>query len=143
MTAEILAAQTGAAVRTDERLREIDTGLWSGLSFEEVQRLYPREHAERERDLVGYRFPGGESFRDVRDRALPVFTEIADGVDECILVCGHKGVNRVVLSEFLRLPPAELFSIQQDYGCVYLLEVIETPTGKGRIEVSLLPTSES
>jgi alpha-ribazole phosphatase len=143
MTAEILAAARGIGVRVDERFREIDTGLWSGLSFKEARKLYPREYAERERDLVGCRFPGGESFRDVRDRVVPAFMEIVDGVEECVLVCSHKGTNRVLLSEFQGLPPAGLFSIQQEYGCVYLIKAVQTPSGKPYIEAITPPTWES
>ncbi len=50
MTAEIIVkripAPTGPAgrqeIRLDRRLREIDTGLWEGLTLEEAQRLYPK-----------------------------------------------------------------------------------------------------
>jgi alpha-ribazole phosphatase len=135
MTAEIVTGEAGLPVRQERRLREIDVGLWEGLSFEEVRRRYPREHAEREEDLVGYRFPGGESFRDVQRRVVPAFVSIMDGGAENVLVVGHKGVNRVLLAHFLGLPLEELFSIAQDYCCVNIIRASALPDGSRRIVV--------
>jgi broad specificity phosphatase PhoE len=142
-TAEVIAGAAGVGVRPDPRLREIDTGLWEGLSFDEARVRYPLEYAERERDLVGYRFPGGESFRDLRERVVRAFLEIVEEGGGHVLVCAHKGANRVLFSELLGLPPAELFSIKQDYGCVNLIEITRLPGGGRRIEVLAFPTSES
>ncbi len=143
MTAEVIADALGVGVRPDERLREIDTGLWEGLTFDEARVRYPLEYAERERDLIGYRFPGGESFRDLQKRVVRAFLEIVEEDGEHVLVCAHRGANRVLLSELLGLPLTELFSIKQDYGCVNLIEITRLPKGGRRIEVLASPTSES
>lgn len=141
-TAEIIAREAIPApsaavsrVRVDPRLREIDTGLWEALTFEEAKRLYPREHAERERDLTGYRFPGGESFRDLRDRVVPAFWDIAGEGAAKVLIVAHRGVNRVLLGEFLGLPLERLFSIRQDHGQMALLRASAPSGGARRIEV--------
>jgi probable phosphoglycerate mutase len=131
-------APTGALVaevRPDERLREIDLGLWELLTFAEARRLYPEEYAQRERDLVGYRFPGGESFRDLRERVVPALWEIVEQGGETILVVTHLGVIRVFLCECLGLPLERLFSIGRGYGSVDVLQVSTTPTGVRRVEV--------
>jgi broad specificity phosphatase PhoE len=145
--AELIAGVRGIDIRPDRRLREIDTGLWEGLTFEEARSRYPLEHAARERDLVGYRFPGGESFSDLRDRVVPAFLEIVDeGRGKgggTILVSGHRGVNRVLLCESLGMPLEQLFSIGQDYGCIDLIKAEPLPDGGRRFEVTSLSTSES
>jgi broad specificity phosphatase PhoE len=105
-----------------EELREIDAGLWEGLTFEEARERYPREWAERERDLVGYRFPGGESFRGLRGRVLPVFARIAKGGGKNVLVVTHRGPMRVILCESLGLPLERVFSLAVDYGSVEILK---------------------
>ena len=142
-TAEVVSAASGISAQPDARLREIDTGLWEGLTFDEARIRYPVEHAERERDLVGYRFPGGESFRDLRARVVPAFLEIIEEDRENILVSGHRGVNRVLVCEILGLPLDRIFSIRQDHGCVNLIEVTRLPKGGRRIKVLASPTSES
>ena len=148
--AALIAGPGSGPIRPDRRLREIDTGLWEGLTFEEVRSRYPLEYGERERDLVGYRFPGGESFCDLRERVVPVFLEILDESLKrggrgggTVLVSGHRGVNRVVLCEALGLPLERLFSIKQDYGCANVIRVTRLPDGSRRFDVSPLPTSAS
>jgi len=123
-------------VQPDARLCEIDAGLWEGLAFEEAAARYPGEYAQRERDLVGRRFPGGESFRDLRDRVIPAFLEIVEKGGAQIVVVAHLGVNRVLLSELLGLPLEELFSIRQDYGCVNIIKATASPDRRPRFEVT-------
>ncbi len=139
-TAEIIAGPGGPRPRPDSRLREIDTGLWQGFTFEEAASQYPREYAEREHDLVGYHFPGGESFRDLRERAVQAFLEIVEESCGNALVVAHRGVNRVLLCEVLGLPLEELFSIGQDYGAVTLIRTSMLFDGGRRMEVVASPT---
>ena len=125
---------TDIQVRPDARLREIDAGLWEGLTREEAAERYPDEHAKRERDLFRTPFPGGESLADVRERALPTFFEMVLEGEETVLMVTHKGVIRVLLGEFLDLPPDQLFSLRQDYGCVNLIAASRRPGGSLKIE---------
>jgi molybdenum cofactor cytidylyltransferase len=136
-TAEIAVAGCGTPVRSETWLREIDTGLWEGLSREEARRGYPKEHAERERDLVGVRFPGGESFAELDRRVVAGFEAlVAESVAAgCrrVLVVGHKGVNRVILAHFRGLPLADIFSLEQDYCAVTVLKVTAGEAGTWKV----------
>jgi probable phosphoglycerate mutase len=124
-TAEILADGCATPVQSRQWLREIDVGAWEGLTWEEAEHAYPVEHAARELDLVRQPFPGGESFRDLRDRVVPRFLELVDAElaagHRRVLVLGHKGVNRVILAHVLGLPLEDLFSIDQDFCAVTVL----------------------
>ncbi len=128
MTAQIIAdsdavSDDGSAVpvHPDARLREIDPGLWEGLTRDEAAERFPEEYEARERDPLHYRFPGGESFDDLRSRVVPAYQEITAAAGARILVVAHKGVNRVILCESLGLPFDRLFSLPQEYGCVNLI----------------------
>ncbi len=133
-TAEIVAENCGAAVQTARWLREIDVGLWEGLSWEEARQDYPVEHLERERDVVGQPFPQGESFRDLQARVVPGFVRLTENSlaagHRRVLVVGHKGVNRVILAHFRGLPLEHLFSIEQDFCAVTVLRFANGSTGK-------------
>jgi probable phosphoglycerate mutase len=124
-TAEIVAADTGVEVELDARLREIDAGLWEGLTAEEAKERFPQDWAERERDLVGHRFPGGESFRELEHRVMAAFLDIVRRGGERPLIVAHLGVNRVLLGHSLGLPLEKLFSFQQEYCGVEILRVRE------------------
>jgi probable phosphoglycerate mutase len=129
-------SEPASRVRPNPGLREIDAGLWEGLTPEEAQTRYPEEFEARERDVVGHPFPQGESFRDLRERVLPAFLEIVDEGGANVLVVAHLGVNRVLLCEFLGLPLEELFSIKREYGQMDLLVATRLPDGSRRIEVA-------
>ncbi len=133
-TAEIVAENCGAAVQTERWLREIDVGLWEGLSWEEARQDYPVEHLERERDVVGQPFPEGESFRDLQARVVPGFVRLTENSlaagHRRVLVVGHKGVNRVILAHFRGLPLEDLFSIEQDFCAVTVLRLADASTGE-------------
>ena len=126
-TAEIAVDDCKTPVTPLPWLREIDVGLWEGLTREEARERFPVESHERERDLTGVPFPRGESFKDLRARVVPGFERL---VEESIaagrrrvLVVAHRGVNRVLLAHFRGLPLEGIFSIEQDYCTVTVLRL--------------------
>jgi alpha-ribazole phosphatase len=103
--------------------REIHFGLWEGLSFEEIATRFPQELEARLRDLANYRLPGGESLMDVRSRALPRLMEILKQYSgQAVMLVAHAGINRIILSEALGLPLNHLFRLDQNYGCLNIID---------------------
>ena len=103
--------------------REIHFGVWEGLSFTEIAARYPAELEARFRDLTSFRIPGGESLLDVSSRVLPRLNDlIAQHLEEAIIIVAHAGVNRVILSEALGLPLDHLFRLDQNYGCLNVID---------------------
>ena len=58
-TAEAIARPHGLTPIADPRLREINFGVWEGLTREEVQARYPELFSARFRDNINVRVPGG------------------------------------------------------------------------------------
>ena len=103
--------------------REIHFGIWEGLTFGEIAEQYPGELASRLQDLTNFRIPGGESLLDVRDRALPRLRElVAAHSGQSLALVAHAGVNRVILCEALSLPLEHLFRLDQNYGCLNIVD---------------------
>jgi probable phosphoglycerate mutase len=121
-TALIIAGHHQGKVQLLPALREINLGEWEGLSVAEVQARYPEEWQRREKDLVTFSPPGGESFRDLALRIGPVFNHIVHELEGDILIVAHAGVNRVILCQVLGMNLANLFRLGQDYGSLNLLE---------------------
>jgi probable phosphoglycerate mutase len=121
-TAHIIAGEDQGKVQSLPSLREINLGKWDGLSVIDVQARYPKEWQRRERDLVTFRHPGGESFRDLAVRIGAVFNQIAQEFEGDILIVGHAGLNRVILCQALGMDLANLFRLGQDYGSLNLLD---------------------
>ena len=59
----------------------------------------------------------------VRQRAIPQLQELIEQHrgKEFVLVC-HGALNRLILAEALHLPMAHLLRIEQDYGCLNIIE---------------------
>lgn len=137
-TAEAVAVGTGLVIQQEPTLREIHAGRWEGLTFDEAKLRYPTEFTERERDLIGFRYPGGgESFRDLELRVAPVFSQIMASGPGDVLVVAHKGVNRVMLAHFLGMPRERMFEIAQDYCALSIIHASMLPDGSRAITVDL------
>ena len=103
--------------------REVHFGFWEGLSFEEIAAQYPEELAARFQDLANFRIPGGESLLEVRRRALPRLEElIQQHSGQPFALVAHAGVNRLILGEALGLPLNNLFRLDQNYGCLNVID---------------------
>ena len=68
-TAEPLARATGLEIRRTAAFRERGVGLMEGLTFEEAAENYPEEYAALLRRDFEHVLNGGESYRQLLDRA--------------------------------------------------------------------------
>jgi len=121
--AEILCRSWGIRPSLCPELRELSFGTWEGMTWEELADRYPLEWQARMDDFVGYRPPGGENLLDLRDRAIPLLSRIAERHREQeLLVVAHGGVNRIILLDALGAPPSSMFRIEQDFGCLNIID---------------------
>jgi probable phosphoglycerate mutase len=138
-TAEIVSGLPSASIRIEPRLREIDLGLWDGLSIAEIRRRFPQEWIDRESDIIGFRFPGGESFLDLQRRAVGVMRDMAAVFRAlppgAILIVAHKSFNRALLCHLMDTPLEGMFHLSQDHCCVNVLRLVTTDAGLPRFRV--------
>ncbi len=120
-TSGIIMAGRENLVTPLEGLREISMGDWEGLAMADVRARQPAEYTERGMNPDSHRPPGGESFADLLNRVVPVFRDISGREEGTVLVVGHAGVNRAILSHVLGMPLQNLFLIGQDYCCLNIL----------------------
>ena len=105
-TASILAKPHNLEVRPRDGLREINHGHWEQLTRDEVEKRWPGEAAEWEKDPYSFAPTGGESGLAVTARALPALIEIVrNHPGENILVASHKATIRLLLSSLLGFDP--------------------------------------
>src|SRR6266480_921821 len=105
-TAQILAKPHKLEVQTRDGLREISHGRWEQLTRREVEKEFPEEAAEWEKDPYTFAPVGGESGLAVTARALPVLVELVRShPGENILVVSHKATIRLLLSSLLGFDP--------------------------------------
>ncbi len=116
-------------------LRELNIGVWEGLTWQDIETTWPDGWQARLADLVNYRVPEGENLLDVEARVMPVINEIVERhKGQEVLVVGHGGVNRIVLLNVIGASLAGMFNIEQSYGCLNIIDYY----ADGRATVKLL-----
>jgi len=121
--AEIICRGRALKPQTFPEFREIHFGNWEGLSFQEIAEQYPEDLKARFQDLPNFRIPGGESLMDLKARALPTLQRlVAQHHEQAFLLVAHAGLNRVILSEALGLNLQYLFRLDQNYGCLNIID---------------------
>lgn len=121
-TAQIIVAPHGIPVAARAELREISLGEWEGCRFDDIAKKFPNEFKARGQDIAYYQVPGGESFADCSKRVVGVFKDILATTKGNVLIVGHAGVNRLILSHILGMPLKNIFRIGQDYGCINIIQ---------------------
>ncbi len=133
--AKIICDRFGIEPVRRSELRELNIGVWEGLTWQEIAQRWPLEWQARLSDLVNYRVPQGENLLDVEARVMPVIAELVERhKGQEILVVGHGGVNRIVLLNAIGAPLAGMFNIEQNYGCLNIIDYY----ADGRATVKLL-----
>lgn len=67
-TALILSKTVGARSRKDAALKEVDLGLWSGLTDEDLRKRFASAHHELQEAPLRVKPPDGEAFSDASRR---------------------------------------------------------------------------
>lgn len=121
--AEIIAQPHGLVPQGFPHFREMHFGRWQGLNYQGVMEKYPTDIPQWINNVETFRIPAGESVGDVRERAIPKLQELVEfhRGQEFTLV-SHGALNRVILAEALHLSFAHLLRIEQDYGCLNIIE---------------------
>lgn len=124
--ARIIGKDLGIEPVEVHALRELHLGRWEGLTREEASERFPEEAGFMFKDLATGKVKGGESLLDLGERVLPALKEIIErhrGKKLCIVA--HGGVNRVILAEAMGLPIENFFRIEQDYGCLNVIDYFD------------------
>jgi alpha-ribazole phosphatase len=108
-----------------DELQEIDFGQLEGRSYEEIARRYPELYCHWMEHPTLVRFPGGESYEDLRRRVLAVSQRIRTRhAGRSIAVVTHAGVIRALISDCLAMPSDALFRLDQAYGALSVVDWI-------------------
>ena len=115
-TAEIISALAGLDPVIDERLREIDVGLWSGLTSEQIAARHGDEwRSWQQRRDPQHKRGGGESYHDLTSRVVPAFNELAARhPGGRVLIVTHGGSLNAYLAATLGMPMDALWRFSQD-----------------------------
>jgi 2,3-bisphosphoglycerate-dependent phosphoglycerate mutase len=103
-TAEIIAARLKLPIQFDDRLKEVNVGIFQDQLRSELDRLYPEELARWRSEDMDYAIPGGESRRQLLDRGREVLQMIAQSGHRNAVVVSHGRILMTVVKALIGLP---------------------------------------
>lgn len=118
-TADAAAQVLGLDVETDGNLIETDFGQWEGLTFDEVQRRWPEEHAAWVADTCVPTL-GGESMSQVEQRCSTLVGGL-DGAGTVLLV-SHVSPIKAILRDALQVPSTMYSTLHLDLAGLSVVE---------------------
>jgi probable phosphoglycerate mutase len=97
-TAALLAAPFGLEPRPTDRLRERSVGVLTGLTFEDAEKQHPAAYAALLARDPEAAVPGGESYRQTRERMVALVEElvIAHEDETLVLVSHHGAIDQLI-----------------------------------------------
>jgi ribonuclease H / adenosylcobalamin/alpha-ribazole phosphatase len=118
LTADAVAAATGAPVQVDDGWIEADFGEWEGLSYAEAMQRWPDEVTAWMQD-TSVAPPGGESFAAAGRRVLAALNRLLDRAEPGrVVVVSHVTPMKTVLRHALLAPPPALRRMHLDVACL-------------------------
>ncbi len=129
-TAQLILAQLEhpPSLTPDPRIKEINLPAWEGLTFAEVESQYPEQYQNWRKHpslLVMPRPDGTGDFypiADLYDRARQFWQDIIpQHADHTILLVGHSGINRALITSAIGLGAESYQRIDQGNCCINVL----------------------
>ncbi|MCU1491649.1 MAG: fructose-2,6-bisphosphatase [Acidimicrobiaceae bacterium] len=102
-TAQAVSRRLGLRVKVDRGLLECDFGEWTGAELSALSKL--PEWSTVQHHPSGFRFPGGESFSEMRARLVGALERLVQAhPGELIVAVSHADPIKVVVGEALGQP---------------------------------------
>jgi alpha-ribazole phosphatase len=129
VTAEPISISHGLEVIRCPELRELDYGKCEGMTYREINDRYPELGKLIAEVNPEMRFPEGECFQDLTDRAEK-FIEIVGkyGEDESILAVSHGGMIRTLICRLLGLELSYWSSFRIDNASLTIIDIYSRRT---------------
>lgn len=124
VTAEVISSRHEVDIVTCPELREVNYGDCEGLTFQEINDLYP-EVAESiaNFDLIKLKFPGGESFEEFIERTSKFLDKLNQHApSETMLIVAHSGPLRVLVCRLLGIEMVHWRQFRIDTASLSIME---------------------
>ena len=112
-TAQAIGRFHDVDIEIDEDLRELDQGIFNGLTFREMKKRYASFLSKWAVDPGPLVIPGGESLIDLQQRAWPAIERII-AISKNTLVVSHNFTIAVILCNLQSLRLASLRDVTVD-----------------------------
>lgn len=107
-------------IKYSDNLRELDFGIFEGLSFNEIQEKYPNEIKKAEKEWKTYNFETGEAPNEMYKRVIEFLKTL--NFERNNLIVAHWGVLNSILSHYLAYELDGYWKYKFENGGIAILE---------------------
>lgn len=117
-TSHTIAQVLNVPVTIVPSLREINFGLWEGLTFSEIENQYPLLSSEWLKDPFQVRIPAGETADEITCRVIEAWNSIALNVADSntVVIVAHGGPLRILFCHLTGLDPCRQWEFNPGHG---------------------------
>lgn len=126
-TAMETAKLKGMEVTVDERLRELDFGVWDGLTRDELAEKFGDSYKDYRKEPFHYPFPGEGSLNHAKFRVGMAIEEIKEkyyNTDQTVAVFAHGGILKLAIFHLLDLSSRYYRNIELDNTSITIIDVL-------------------
>jgi len=113
-------------VEKTKKFREMNFGIFEGLHYEKIMKLYPGFYTNWIADPLKVKVPGGEGLEDlskrVEQKLLSIFSQHKN---KTIAVVTHGGPIKVILCRLPKFGFKKFWEIRQDNGALNIIDFFE------------------
>ncbi|MFH5882233.1 histidine phosphatase family protein [Liberiplasma polymorphum] len=103
-TAEFLNKDLDKPIHIYEDLREIELGVWEGLTWKEVKEKYLKNIPQNPTEFLNVKAEGGESYQTFQTRSYNAIREIIkEYMGKEVVLLTHGGVIKAIVSKILNI----------------------------------------
>ncbi|MDR1651056.1 MAG: histidine phosphatase family protein [Synergistaceae bacterium] len=138
-TADIVASLQKDPLKPerDSGLREINMGVWDGMTKDDIKEGYVDIFRDRGLDLGNVGAPGGETFREVSVRGVATLNRIIEGSAgmERVLIVAHGAIMWGMLCGLFDLSLGDIFRFGLDHCALHMAEYRRVPAEWGQFRL--------
>lgn len=125
-SARILSQICNTDFETLEGLESRKMGIWSGLSFKEIEEKYPHTLEAYHKDPENYKTEGGETILELNKRIADVINKIIENnLNKRLIIVTHSDVIQAAIANALGIPVEHQFKVYIPTGSATQISYFE------------------
>ena len=110
-TAEIMSNNYSLSYKTSPLIKECDMGFCEGMTLDEVKKKYAPFWEKRQEDKWHTKWPGGESYADVYERAELMLAQLP--LEKQILIISHEMIGKCIAGSIMGWDQDYILNLKQ------------------------------
>lgn len=111
----------------NDKFKEIDAGIFEHYTYDKIKKENIIEFNKRKEDKYNYRYPKGESYKDLEERIIPEFRKLLESESSFLLIA-HNAVLRVIFGYLYSMNETSIPFLEIPLHAIFKIEIYEDGT---------------